>query len=135
MGEEVTQPEVMPKSSSAGSDGTDETDKATPARNDECDARSLIEKCDGSATKCDGSVCQPQAQAEKENSPKKPSVSVSSTKPQDNSFEKSKKWYNISFMHRAGSSSNSRSANTTDKTNSIKMDSRHSWHLNDSVEM
>lgn len=135
MGEEVTQSEVMLKSRSAGSDGVDETDKATPAPNDECDARSLIEKCEGTNTNCDGSVCQPQAHAEKENSPKKASVSVTSTKPQDSSFEKSKKWYNISFMHRAGSSSNTRSANTTVKTNSVKMDNRHSWHLNDSLEM
>jgi hypothetical protein len=48
-------------------------------------------------------------------------------------LEKSKKWYNISFMHR--NASNSRSTNTSDGKNFVKMDSRHSWHLNDSMEM
>lgn len=107
MGEEVAQGQ--------SSAGIDETDKATAPADDECCAEKspLIEKSDGS-------VCQPQA----EKSPKK-------AKPQDSSFEKSKKWYNISFMHR---SSQHRRENTTDK-NSSKLDNRHSWHLNDSVEM
>lgn len=123
MGEEITQSEVK-----AGCAGCDETDKAAPAANDECDAKSLIVRSEGINTNCDGSVCQPQV-AEK--SPKK-ATSVSSSRPQDNSFEKSKKWYNISFMHRATSS---RSANTSDTKATLKMDNRHSWHLNDSVEM
>lgn len=120
MGEEVTQFE-------ASCAGCDETDKATPAPNDVSDAKNLIVRSEGINTNCDGSVCQPQV-AEK--SPKKAS-SVSSSRPQDNSFEKSKKWYNIGFMHRATSS---RSA-TSDTKASLKMDNRHSWHLNDSVEM
>jgi hypothetical protein len=120
MGEEVTQSDEMLKSS-AGPDGIDEVDKVKAKV--ECD---VIEKCEGNNKGCDGSVSRPQA----EKSPKRPSM-----KPQENSFEKSKKWYNISFMHRAGSSSNSRSTNTADNKNSTKMDKRHSWHLNDSVEM
>lgn len=117
MGEEVTQSDEMLKNS-AGPCGTDEVDKAAAKVESE-----VIEKSDGVKQNCDGSVNRPQA----EKSPKRPSI-----KPQENSFEKSKKWYNISFMHRSG---NSRSTNTADNKNSSKMDKRHSWHLNDSVEM
>lgn len=113
MGEEVTQFEALPENSAGPMNGTDEVDKAAVKVEGD-----VIEKSEG--------INRPQA----EKSPKRPSV-----KPQENSFEKSKKWYNISFMHRAGSSSNSRSTNTADNKNSIKMDKRHSWHLNDSVEM
>lgn len=93
-----------------------EAEKAAPSV-DECAAKHPVEKCETN----DGAQ-QPQP----EKSPKRP------PKPQDNSFEKSKKWYNIGFMHRTGSSSNSRSANNK---NSVKVDNRHSWHLNDSSEM
>lgn len=112
MGEEVAQAKA--------SAGIDETDRATAPADDECCAGKspLIEKSE--VANCDGSVSQPQA----EKSPKK-------AKPQDSSFEKSKKWYNISFMHR---SSQHRRENTADK-NSSKLDNRHSWHLNESVEM
>lgn len=112
MGEEVAQAKA--------SAGSDETDRATAPADDECCAGKspLIEKSE--VANCDGSVSQPQA----EKSPKK-------AKPQDSSFEKSKKWYNISFMHR---SSQHRRENTADK-NSSKLDNRHSWHLNESVEM
>lgn len=112
MGEEITQSDdLVPKNSA----GIEETNKAvTPACAVETN---LIDKCEGSTANCDGSVNQPQA----EKVPKK-------AKTQDNSFEKSKKWYNISFMHRTGST------NASDTKQSVK-DSRHSWHLNDSVEM
>lgn len=130
MGEESLQFNVMLQSNSDGIDCSVESYQALPAMKDECIARCSIDKCNSTTKKSDGSVCQPQQQAEKEISQKKKPV-----KPQDNPFEKSKKWYNISFMHRIESSSNSRSSNTTDKTNSIKMDNRHSWHLNDSLEM
>lgn len=66
--------------------------------------------------------------------------------------EKSKKWYNLSFMNRANTTTHtnvasvspiagviSRSNNSSEHKNSenMKMDKRHSWHLNDSavVEM
>lgn len=123
---EVTQSNPMANENSAGPDETAEA--APPASSsDECAGQNSIEKCETNNTNSDGSVLQPQP----EKSPKKPSTA----KPQENSFEKSKKWYNIGFMHRTGSSSNSRSANTSDGKNSIKMDNRHSWHLNDSSEM
>lgn len=132
MGEEVTQ------SDAKNSAGNDESDKATPAQvDDECSAKNIIDEvASNNTTNCnDGSVNQPQA----EKSPKKPSSSLTlamtGLKPQDNSFEKSKKWYNISFMHRTGASNSSRSANVADNKNSIKMDNRHSWHLNESLEM
>lgn len=116
MGEEVTQCEVVIENS-AGTVGIDETDKSTPAPVDVIEDKKSIEKCEGSANQ------QP------ERSPKKP------PKPQDNSFEKSKKWYNIGFMQRAGSANNSRSTNTVNKKNSMRVDkSRHSWHLNDALE-
>jgi hypothetical protein len=118
MGEEVTQSDTMLKNSA----GIDETDKAATAPNNDGDACKVDEKCEIVVTN-DGS--------EPEKSPKRPSA----PKPQETSFEKSKKWYNISFMHRAANASNSRSPNTSDNQNSIKMDSRHSWHLNDSTEM
>lgn len=120
MGEEVTQCEVV--TDSAGSVGIDETDKCTPAPIDVIEDKKPIEKCEGSS---EGSANQ-----QPERSPKKP------PKPQDNSFEKSKKWYNIGFMQRAGSANNSRSTNTVNKKNSMRVDkSRHSWHLNDALEM
>lgn len=121
----VEEVEVSPmaKKNSAGPDETAEV-TAPASSSDECAGQNSVEK---NNTNSDGSVLQPQP----EKSPKKPSTA----KPQDNSFEKSKKWYNIGFMHRTGSSSNSRSVNTTDGKNSIKMDNRHSWHLNDSSEM
>lgn len=118
MGEEVTQSDVVLENSAG-----DETDKASTEPSDECDGKNLIEKCEAKETNLDGSVPQPQA----EKSPRK-----SSLKPQENSFEKSKKWYNISFMQRAH---NSRSTNTSDNKSATKMDNRHSWHLNDSMEM
>lgn len=119
--------EEVEVSQSKNSAGADEADKAAPAPSsgDKCAGDNPIEK---SEINVDGSAQQPQP----EKSPKKPST----TKPQqDNSFEKSKKWYNIGFMHRTGSSSQSRRTNTTDGKNSIKMDNRHSWHLNDASEM
>jgi hypothetical protein len=118
MGEEVTQSDVMLNNSAGSNDGTDETNEAAPAASNECETRNVVEKCDASGD-------------DAEKSPKKPST----VKPQDNSFEKSRKWYNIGFMHRAGSSSNSRSTNTSENKSSVKMDNRHSWHLNDSLEM
>ena len=132
MGEEVAQPSDVVYKNSAGSVGIDETDKATKAINHEFNGRKIIEKCEGcKSTNCAG--CVNQLQAIK--SPKKP-MSVSSAKPQEVSFEKSRKWFNISFMHRAGNSSNSRSKNSSESKNSIKTDkNRHSWHLNDSSEM
>lgn len=121
MGEEVTQCEVVTENS-AGTVGIDETDKCTPAPIDVIEDKKPIEKCEGSS---EGSANQ-----QPERSPKKP------PKPQDNSFEKSKKWYNIGFMQRAGSANNSRSTNTVNKKNSMRVDkSRHSWHLNDALEM
>lgn len=126
MGEEVTRSEAMPKNSA----GTDETDKAAPVPNDESEATAPLEKCDANKTNADGCVQQPQA----EKSPRKAST-VPNSKPQDNSFEKSKKWYNISFMHRAGTARTTRCTSTTGTKNSIKMDNRHSWHLNDPLEM
>lgn len=129
MGENAAESDVAVKNS-AGLNGSDETDKAAEASNVECEGRKLAEKCEANNTNYDGSALQPQAEKSTKKAP------VSSAKPQDNSFEKSRKWYNISFMQRAASSTNSRSANTTDKQNSIKMDNnRHSWHLNDGMKM
>lgn len=120
MGDEVVQSDEVNKIS-AGS--IDEVDKAAQPAVDAC---IIIVNCEG---KSDVSAVQPQA----DKSLKKPTVS--STKPQENSLEKSKKWYNIGFMNRVGSSTNSRSVNTADNKTSTKMDNRHSWHLNDSSEM
>lgn len=123
MGDEVVQSEVLKTSAGCS---LDEVDRAAPPSEDVEDSV-LIVKCEGKS--CDGSAVQPLA----DKSPKKPTVP--STKPRENSLEKSKKWYNIGFMNRVGSSTNSRSANTADNKNSTNMDNRHSWHLNDSSEM
>lgn len=103
---------------SAGS--LDEVDKAVAP------SEISIEKSEGNSLNCDGSAVDPLTDK---------SLKKASTKARENSLEKSKKWYNIGFMNRVGSSTNSRSTNTADKKNSTKMDSRHSWHLNDSSEM
>lgn len=123
MGDEVARSDDVHKPT-AGS--LDEVDKAAPPAVDD---RVVIEKCEGKSFNCDGSAVPPQA----DKSPKKPTVPT--TKPQETSLEKSKKWYNIGFMNRVGSSTNSRSANTADNKTTTKMDNRHSWHLNDSSEM
>lgn len=159
MGEEVTQlvisdagvkeheKEEQPPTS------IDETDKVMLPASLNGVEEELIEKCEEIKTNCDG-----KPQAEEETSVKRLitiDTSTTSTttseavqKPQDISIEKSKKWYNISFIHRSGGSAsvtstmpsnscNSRSNNSCEKKNSDKMDKRHSWHLNDSavVEM
>ncbi|CRK90306.1 CLUMA_CG004109, isoform A [Clunio marinus] len=125
MGEEVSQSNNVLKSSA----GSDETDKAAPAVTDECETINSNEKSEIENTN-NNIECEPQSNNEK--ILKKVSIS----KHQENSsIEKSRKWYNIGFMHRAGISSNFRSANTTDNRNAVKMDNRHSWHLNDSTEI
>ena len=110
MGEEVPQSDVA--STTKNSAGIDESDKMKISGKDS------IEKCEDSG---DGSVNDQQPQ-QAEKSPKKATV-----KPQD------KKWYNISFMHRTSHRSCSNNI-TTDVQHSVK-DNRHSWHLNESVEM
>lgn len=117
MGEEITQLE-----NSAGANSIDETDRAAP-KNIEC----LVEKCDRNVE--DTFVPQPQSEVT-DKSPKK-SPSVSSTK------DGNKKWYNISFMHRNSGNSRNNPSQTAIVNNksSINIDNRHSWHLNDSVEM
>jgi len=147
MGEEViAQLEVI---SAVGIDEADHHHRAVPAvvvvgedeGDENCDRKQLIEKCEAIHVNCDdgdGSVIVASKQQAEKSSPKKVSTSVS--------FEKSsKKWYNISFMHRATTTaSNSRSANNNINNCSSsnnpalkgnKMDNRHSWHLNDSLEM
>lgn len=149
MGEEVTQLVI----SDAGDDveehenaeeplltSIDETDRAIPAS---LNGEELIEKCE--ETNCDG---EPQAEEKRVITPEVFTlVTEAAHKPQDISIEKSKKWYNISFIHRSGGGSNtvtissnscnSRSSKSCENKNSDKMDKRHSWHLNDSavVEM
>lgn len=145
MGEEVTQLVIsddagcgveVVKEKEEELTSIDETDKAIPAS---INGEELIEKCEEIKTNC-----EPQTEDE---------VKKAAHKPQDISIEKSKKWYNISFIHRSGGgggggssgsgavtstiSCNSRSSNSCEKKNSDKMDKRHSWHLNDSavVEM
>lgn len=143
MGEEVTQLVIsddagcgveVVKEKEEELTSIDETDKAIPAS---INGEELIEKCEEIKTNC-----EPQTDDE---------VKKAAHKPQDISIEKSKKWYNISFIHRSGGggsgsgnsavtstiSCNSRSSNSCEKKNSGKMDKRHSWHLNDSavVEM
>ena len=149
MGEEVTQLVI----SDAGGDddveehgneeqlltSIDETDRAIPAS---LNGEELIEKCEEKPQAEEVSikkrVITPEAST---------LVTEAAHKPQDISIEKSKKWYNISFIHRSGGGSNtvtissnscnSRSSNSCENKNSDKMDKRHSWHLNDSavVEM
>lgn len=152
MGEEVTQLVI----SDAGGDveergneerlltSIDETDKAILASPN---GEKLIEKCEEIETNCDG-----KPQAEEVSIKKRVITAEASTlateaahKPQDISIEKSKKWYNISFIHRSGGGSNtvtissnscnSRSSNSCENKNSDKMDKRHSWHLNDSANV
>lgn len=148
MGEEVTQLVIADAGDDVEEHGNeeqlltsiDETDRAIPAS---LNGEELIEKCE----------VKPQAE---EVSIKKrvitPEASTLATeseaahKPQDISIEKSKKWYNISFIHRSGgggsntvtissNSCNSRSNNSCENKNSDKMDKRHSWHLNDSANV
>lgn len=174
MGEEVTQYNEMvnshtDKSTSNDStgcgehdvkgDSIDEVDKtivassqpASLSSDDECNKIKFIEKCEEIKTNCDdgddNSVLQQQKQ-QMDKSAKKLSI-VNGHKPHEVSIEKSKKWYNISFINRGNHinngnainttavAANSRSNNSGEKKNSDKMDKRHSWHLNDSavVEM
>ena len=138
MGEEVLQFEVV--SNDAGmSSGFDETDKSsipTNHNNEMCNPKLMNENCDVvEIVNCNDTV--PLLVTEIENNkripPPIPTVSHNSyTKTHDNSYEKAKKWYNISFMHRTGSTNRNQS---NEHKNKGKMDIRHSWHLNDSVEM
>ena len=180
MGEEVTQYELVNShtdnsnsNDSTGEqdvkgDSIDEVDKtivassppASLSSEDECGNIKFIEECEKIKTNCDedneeksnsndqnDSVLQQKQQMDK--SARKISH-VNGHKPHEVSIEKSKKWYNISFINRgnninngnainaaAAVARNSRSNNSCEKKNSDKMDKRHSWHLNDSavVEM
>ena len=166
MGEEVTQYEMVNShtdncnsSDSTGcgeqdvkGDSIDEVDKtivassppASLSSDDECCKMKFIEKCDEIKTNSsddDNSVMQQKQQMDKS--------AKNGHKPHEVSIEKSKKWYNISFINRGNHinngnainttavAANSRSNNSGEKKNSDKMDKRHSWHLNDSavVEM
>lgn len=156
MGEEVTQYEKEEShnssaTASAGSDGgnidrsdnkvkvesIDETDRATPAHKsisncDECGGiMKSPEKCENIKANCNDDDHKSVKNVQKPPTP-----------PSTTHDEKSKKWYNISFMHRSNSSNNngnSRSNNSSENNKKFaeKMDKRHSWHLNDSavVEM
>lgn len=144
MGEEVLQFEVV--SNDAGMcGGFDETDKSsilTNHINEMCNPQIIMnENCDVvDIVNCNDTV--PLLLTEIVNNkkipappPPIPTVPLNNnnhTKTHDNSYEKVKKWYNISFMHRTGSTNRNQS---NEHKNKGKMDIRHSWHLNDSVEM
>lgn len=108
MGEEVTQSDQSVNSQSSNDAGSGEKSPAS----EKCENITKSQKSDGDEN---DSVLQKQ--------------------PHDGSMEKSKKWYNISFINRSNST---RSSDSCEKKKiSDKMDKRHSWHLNDSavVEM
>jgi hypothetical protein len=166
MGEEVTQYEMVNShtDNSASNDSTgcdeqdvkgesiDEVDKtivasSPPASDDECPKIKFIEKCEEIKANCDhdddNSLVQQQKQQMDKSAKKLPNVN--GHKPNEVSIEKSKKWYNISFINRGNHinngnainatavAANSRSNNSDENKNSDKMDKRHSWHLNDSA--
>lgn len=170
MGEEVTQYEMVNShtdncnsndSTGCGEqdvkgDSIDEVDKtivassppASLSSEDECNKIKFIEKCEEIKVNCDddddNNSVHPQKQ-QMDKSAKKLSHVNNGHKPHEVSIEKSKKWYNISFINRGNHinngntinatavAANSRSNNSDEKKNSDKMDKRHSWHLNDSA--
>lgn len=144
MGEEVLQFEVV--SNDAGMcGGFDETDKSsipTNHNNEMCIPQIMNENCDVvDFVNCNDDTVPlllTDIVNNKRIPPSPPPLILTvpqnsnHTKTHDNSYEKVKKWYNISFMHRTGSTNRNQS---NAHKNKGKMDNRHSWHLNDSVEM